>query len=384
MRSLLVFLVSVLAALNAHAQAPLIETEASHAVILDYETGEILFSKNGDAPMIPASMTKMMTAQVVFDRIQRGEVSLEDRFTTSERAWREGGWASGGSTMGLGIGDAPTVAELLRGVIVLSGNDACIVLAEGLSGSEDAFAREMTALAMDMGLTSATFENATGLYGEAHRISAADLARLAAFQINDFPDLYRLYAQPSYEWRGISQPNRNPLLGSFDGADGLKTGHLEVSGYGLTASAERDGVRRIVVLNGMDSEAARAREAERLMRLAFSSFETKTIRPDGDALGRIDVWLGDQTEVRVALAEPVSVTAHKRALEQAVFEIVYDASLEAPIASGDTIAELVVTVPGRAPVRAPLVAMDDVQPLDFFGRVAEGLRLTLAGGDDES
>lgn len=366
----------------AAAQVPFIDTEASHAVILDHDTGTVLFEKNGNEPMIPASMTKMMTVMVVFDRLSRGEVSLSDRFRTSERAWREGGWASGGSTMGLAVGDEPTVEELLRGVIVLSGNDACIVLAEGLSGTEEAFAREMTALARDLGLDSATFENSTGLDGPNHRISAVDLARLAKLQIERFPDYYRFYNERSYEWRGISQPNRNPLLGRVDGVDGLKTGHLEVSGYGLTASAEQDGQRRIVVINGMASEGRRAQEAERLMRLSFSAFATRRIDKVDEAIGEIDVWLGEQRTVPVGLKEPVFVSAHKRAFDDARTEIVYDGPLEAPVKAGDEIGQMVITLQGQPPITAPVYALASVKPLGFMGRVAEGLGRMMAGGDE--
>lgn len=361
------------------ARAQTLQTEATHAVILDHETGQVLFSKNGTEPMIPASMTKMMTAHVVFDRIRRSELSLEDTFTVSERAWREGGWASGGSTMGLAIGDQPTVKELLMGVIVLSGNDACIVLAEGLSGSEEAFAEEMTRVARDMGLESATFRNSTGLYAPDHRISAIDLARLASEQIRAFPDLYSYYAIPEYEWRGISQPNRNPLLGRVDGVDGLKTGHLEVSGYGLTASAVRDGVRRIVVVNGLEDMQARARESERLMRMAFSSFGMVEVTPDATELPPLPVWLGERPEVPVRLAETGRIAGLKRALEAGSAELVYEAPLEAPIAEGARVATLELRVDGADPVDIPVVAAASVARLGFQGRVLEGLRRLIEG-----
>ncbi len=382
MRFVLAGLAGLLSALApAAAQPAVIETAATHVAILDHASGEVLFSKNGAEPMIPASMTKIMTVQVVFDRLRTGEIELTDRFTVSERAWNEGGWASGGSTMGLAIGDQPTVEELLRGAIVLSGNDACIVLAEGLSGSEEVFASEMTALADEMGLDSANFTNATGLDEPDHRISAIDLARLSSLQIMEYPEFYKLYAQREYEWRGISQPNRNPLLGRISGADGLKTGHLSVSGYGLAASAVRDGQRRVVVLNGMESAAARAQEAERLMRLAFSAFTTETIEP-GDGLGEVEVWLGARTKARVALDQPVSVTAHRRAFEDAKMEIVYQGPVEAPIAEGQHIADLVISIDGRDPVVAPLVAMDAVPGLGFLGRIAEGVRRTVSGAEN--
>lgn len=364
---------------SAHAQ--IIETDAEYAVIMDHETGEVLWAKDGDTPMIPASMTKIMTAHVVFDRIERGEISLEDRFTVSENAWRKGGWSTGGSTMGLKIGETPTVEELLRGVIVLSGNDACIVLAEGLAGSEEAFAREMTELAQEMGLTTASFKNASGLDADGHRISAIDLARLAQSEISKFPQYYAYYSIPEMTWNGIRQTNRNPLLGTMKGADGLKTGHLSVSGYGLTASAVRDGDRRILVINGMETSRDRALEAERLMRLAFSAFETRTIKGGDKRLAELDVWMGDARQVGVRLAEDLDVTAHKRAFSKGTSEIVYDGLIEAPISAGDELAKLVVTIEGKDPIKLPLVATEDVARLGFLGKAIEGLSYKMSGGE---
>ena len=376
----LMFFIAVLALVPA-ATAQLIDSEASHAVILDHETGEVLWEKNGDELMIPASMTKMMTAHLVFDRVKSGELEFDQTFTVSENAWRKGGWASGGSTMGLAVGDEPTVAELLRGVIILSGNDACIVLAEGISGSEAAFAREMTALAREMGLESATFENSTGLNDENHRITPVDLARLASATIREHPEFYPLYEQPEYEWRGISQPNRNPLLGRMAGVDGLKTGHLEASGYGLTASGVEDGVRRIIVINGMESEAARAQEAERLMRLAFSAFDTREIDPERLDLPALDVWMGASRRVTITLEDGARLTAHKRAFPDAKAEVVYQGPLEAPIETGEEVARLVVTLEGETRLDLPLVAAEDVERIGFVGKVLEGLRLKVEGGE---
>ncbi len=360
------------------AQAQLVPTDAEYAVILDYKSGEVLFEKDGYSPMIPASMTKIMTAHIVFERLRTGEITLEDRFTVSENAWREGGWASGGSTMGLKIGEQPTVEELLRGVIVLSGNDACIVLAEGLSGSEEAFADEMTALAQRMGLASASFKNASGLNAPGHEISAVDLAKIARASISEFPEYYRFYAEPEMTWNGIRQTNRNPILGRMAGVDGLKTGHLSVSGYGLVASAEREGKRSIIVINGLESTSARAQEAERLMRTALTAFTERTVGPEEGRLADLDVWLGESRTVGVTLAEPVSFVAHKRALPNAKVEIVYNGPLEAPISAGAEIAELVITVDGRNPITAPLIATESVEKLDFLGRAIEGLSRKMA------
>ena len=370
---------SILIALGAHAQ--LIDTQAEHAVIMDYDTQDVLFSKNGEEPMVPASMTKIMTAHVVYEAIDNGEIALDDTLAVSERAWREGGWATGGSTMGLRIGETPTVEDLLRGVIILSGNDACIVLAEGLAGTEEAFAKRMTRLAQEMGLESANFLNASGLHAEGHQIPAVDLAKLARMEIDKFPQYYKYYSEREMSWNGITQGNRNPLLYTMDGADGLKTGHLEISGYGLTASAVRDGERRILVINGLPSSQARADEAERLMRLAFTAFETRTIEPRDEPLASLPVWNGEVRTVGVKLKEPVRVSGHKTAFPDAEMEIVYEGPLEAPIAAGDEIGQLVIKLEGKeSPVTAALIATESVSELGFLGRAIEGLSLKMSGG----
>ncbi|MAN75525.1 MAG: D-alanyl-D-alanine carboxypeptidase [Henriciella sp.] len=366
------------------ASAQYIDTQAEYAVIMDYETGDILYSKRGSEPMIPASMTKIMTAHVIYDAIESGEISLDDEMVVSERAWREGGWATGGSTMGLKIGETPTVEQLLRGVVVLSGNDACIVLAEGLSGSEDAFADRMTDLAHELGLESANFKNASGLPAEGHVISAIDLAKLAAAEIRNYPQYYKYYSELEMTWNGITQGNRNPLLYTMEGADGLKTGHLQASGYGLTASAERDGQRMIMVLNGLPSSQARAEESERLMRIAFTAFDSRTISPGAEPLAQLPVWNGESRTVGVQLASDVRVAGHKQSFDEAKSEIVYNGPIAAPIKAGDEIATLVITMDGKdVPVTAPLVATESVGALGFVGRAIEGLSLKMGGGTAE-
>ncbi|MFN3910415.1 D-alanyl-D-alanine carboxypeptidase family protein [Hyphomonas sp.] len=367
-----------IAALPASAQ--LIDTPAEYAVIMDHETGQILYSKRGDEPMTPASMTKMLTAYTVFELIERGELALTDRFTVSEDAWRRGGFPSGTSTMGLKPKDTPTVEELLHGVITMSGNDACIVLAEGISGSEPAFAARMTQMAHEMGLSTVNFVNATGLEGEGHVISAADLAKLAKMTIDKYPQYYPWYSLPSYTWRDYTQANRNPLL-EVAGADGLKTGHLEESGYGLTASAVRDGVRRTIVINGLPTMAARAQEAERLMRVAIQSFELKSIGPETVTLPDVPVWLGEQTAVPVSLAEPVKVVGHKASFTKAKAELVLDGAVKAPIKKGDTVGRFVVTLEGQAPVSAPVIAEADVKKLGFVGLAIAGIGTMMKGED---
>ena len=362
------------------ASAQMIDTPAEFAVIIDHETGQILYSKRGDELMIPASMTKMMTAFVVFELIERGEISLTDKFTVSEDAWRRGGFPSGTSTMGLKPRDTPTVEELLHGVITMSGNDACIVLAEGISGSEAAFSARMTQIAHDLGLSTVNFVNSTGLEGEGHVVSAADLAKLAKMTIDKYPQYYSWYSLPSYTWREYTQANRNPLL-EVAGADGLKTGHLESSGYGLTASAVRDGVRRTIVINGLPTMAARAQEAERLMRVALQSFELKTIGPETVILPDVPVWLGAQTSVPVSLAEPVKIVGHKAAFSKAKAELVLDGTVRAPVKKGDVVATFVVTLDGQEPVTAPVIAEADIRKLGFVGQAIAGIGTLMKSGD---
>lgn len=364
------------------AAAQLIDTPAEFAVIMDHETGQILYSKRGDEPMTPASMTKMMTALIVFELIERGEVSLTDKFTVSEDAWRRGGFPSGTSTMGLKPKDTPTVEELLHGVITMSGNDACIVLAEGISGSEPAFAARMTQMAHEMGLTSVNFVNTTGLEGEGHVVSAIDLAKMAKMTIDKYPQYYPWYSLPSYTWRDYTQANRNPLL-EVAGADGLKTGHLSSSGYGLTASAVRDGVRRTIVINGLPTMAARAQEAERLMRVAIQSFDLRNIGPDTVDLPEVNVWLGEQRTVPVSLAEPIKVVGHKAAFSKAKAELVLDKTVRAPVKKGDVVGQFVVTLEGQAPVSAPVIAEADVKKLGFVGMAIEGIGTFMKKGGDE-
>ncbi|MEO1360268.1 MAG: D-alanyl-D-alanine carboxypeptidase family protein, partial [Pseudomonadota bacterium] len=375
-----VWLILALALLPAFEQAQILESDAEYAVIMDHETGEVLWSKEGDVPMTPASMTKMMTAYFVFDLISEGEITLDTQMEVSEDAWRRGGFPSGTSTMGLRPKERPTVRELLQGMIVMSGNDACIVLAQGIAGSEEAFARQMTERAQSLGLTSINFVNTTGLEGEGHVASAADLARLAKLIIDDYPEYYQWYSQESYTWGEYTQANRNPLLGAMQGADGLKTGHLDASGYGLTASAIRNGVRRTVVINGMPTQQERAREAERLMRMAFSAFETRTIEADDARIAELDVWNGEARTVGVRIAEPVQVTAHKRAFSRGTTEIVHDRLIEAPINEGDQLATLIVTIEGKDPLELPLIATETVPKLTFVGRAIDGLSRLLEGG----
>lgn len=377
MRSLTACLTLILLPFWAHAQD--FETTATHAVILDYETGEVLFSQNGDEAMPPASMSKLMTTLMAFEALESGTLSLDDELPVTEYAWRTGGAASGSSTMFLEPNSRARVDDLLRGIIVQSGNDACIVIAEGLEGSEGAFADAMTVRARELGLMNSTFANSTGWPDPQQRMSAIDLAHLAAIIIRNHPEFYEIYDERDFSYNGIQQYNRNPLLGVFDGADGLKTGHTEESGYGLVGSAERDGVRRIIVFNGMESQRARANEAERMMRAAFSDFDIYSLFEAGALVGEADVFMGQADEVSLRIDDEASVGMHRRVRRDMTVSIVYDGPLSAPIAEGDAVARLVVESNGDTIREFPLVAAESVERKGMFGRAMDALAGIIRG-----
>lgn len=356
------------------------DTRATHAVIMDYESGDMLFSKNGEEPMPPASMSKLMTALMVFEALENGELSMETELPVSENAWRLGGSASGSSTMFLDVGSRATVRELLQGIIVQSGNDACIVVAEAIGGTEENFSDMMTERARELGLDSATFANSTGWPDPDHRISAADLARLARHMIEEYPAYYGIYAQEEFTYNGIRQFNRNPLLGLFPGTDGLKTGHTSESGYGLVASAEQDGERRIVVFNGMESNNARAEEAERLMRAAFNEFEMVQIIEAGAQLGEAELYMGQSETVALRASDGLTIGLHRRTMDAYTAEIVYQGPVQAPVLEGDPIARLVITLPDGHIRSVPLEAAGSVERKGMFGRAGAALAQMIRGG----
>jgi len=376
-RPLSIFAVSLFFAVPVWAQSGF-QTNAPHAVIIDAASGEVLFEKDARDPMAPASMTKIMTADLVFSALKNGTLSPDTEFTVSEDAWRRGGVKSGSSTMFLKVGSKASVHDLLKGVIIQSGNDACIVLAEGMSGSETVFAEQMTDRAREMGLTSATFRNATGWPHPEHEISALDLAKLAQKQIANFPEYYPLYAERDFTWNGIKQDNRNPLLGRVTGADGLKTGHTEASGYGLVGSAKRGDDRRIVVINGLTSQSERRKVATRLMEAAFTQFRVYDLHKGNTELAKIDVYMGKSESVGVALTTDIRKGMPVTDKKNVTSEISY-VTAKAPIVKGDKVAELKVTVPGRPVENYDLVALNDVPRKGLLSRAWTGLIAKIRG-----
>lgn len=349
---------------TAAAPAQQIDTPAAFGYLIDLSSNTVLLDKSASTPTAPASMSKMMTVLMVLERLKAGTLKLDDTFPVSEKAWRKGG-----SKMFVELGSRVRVDELLLGIIVQSGNDACIVVAEGLSGSESAFAAEMTARAKELGLENSRFLNSTGWPEDGHVMSAKDLAHLARILIEDYPEYYPLFSRTEYEYNNIPQHNRNPLLSDKIGADGLKTGHTEASGYALTASAERDGRRLILVLNGLESAAQRAQEAERLLEWGFRSFDSYALFEGSQVVEHAPVWLGDQESVPLVLEEALTVTLNRTARKDMKVAIRYDAPVPAPIARGDWLGVLTVTAPGIAPIERPLVAGAPVEALGPVGRV---------------
>ncbi|MFY0637577.1 D-alanyl-D-alanine carboxypeptidase family protein [Maricaulis maris] len=377
--SALAFFISLVITAPSQAQNTY-QTEASHAAILDVETGETLYALNGDEAMPPASMSKMMTVLMVVEALEAGSLSLDDELPVSEHAWRTGGAASGSSTMFLEVNSRARVEDLLRGVIIQSGNDACIVLAEAIGGTEAAFADMMTDRAHELGLTSASFANATGWPDPDHRISAIDLARLARILIEDHPEYYGIWAEREFTYNGIRQYNRNPLLGVFSGADGLKTGHTEESGYGLVGSAERDGERRIIVFNGMDSNSARATEAERMMRAALSDYSLYHLFAAGDDVDhRAEVFMGDSDTVSLRVADDVTAGLHRRARRDLTVTVSYDGPLVAPIQEGDVVGTLIVEAPDYEAREYDLLAAESVSEKGLMGRIGAAIAHMLRG-----
>lgn len=369
---------SLLFPFSAFAQTSGFETAAPHAVIMDSATGIVLYEKDARRAVAPASMTKILTAEMVFDALREGRITMDTEFKVSEEAWRRGGAKSGGSTMFLKLGSSVRVEDLLRGVIIQSGNDACIVLAEGLAGSETAFADMMTAHARKVGLESVTFRNATGWPHPEHRISTYDLAQLGQRSVERYAEFYDLYSEKDFMWNGIRQDNRNPLLGQFTGADGLKTGHTEVSGYGLVGSAKRGQDRRIIVVNGLDSKRDRREESIRLMTAAFDSFGAYKLYDANDAIGSVDVYMGEVDEIDAIIPQELIAGLYRPDRSQLRTQMRYKV-VAAPIAKGDIIADLIVIEPGKPERTIPLVAANDVKRLGAIRRAIRSLKFKIGG-----
>lgn len=352
------------AALPARAE---FETLARAAYVYDVTTGTVLFEKQADIPLPPASMSKLMTLNMLFEALHDGRVGLDTKFSVSTRAKN-----MGGSSMFLNEQDRPTVEELIQGIIVLSGNDACVVVAEGLAGSEDSFARLMNQRAPDIGMTGSTFANSSGWPNPNHRMTMHDLGVLASRLITEFPEYYGYFGQQEFLFDGRTPDNRfnrNPLLSLGIGADGLKTGHTSEAGYGLVGSALQ-GKRRIVfVLTGLNSERERAEEAERMVNWAFRQFVQKKVLTAGTQVARADVWMGDQPEIGLVTGDELELLLSALSREDLSAEIEYTSPLEAPITKGQQVARMTLHREGLPNATIPLFADRDVARGGFLPRI---------------
>ena len=342
-----------------------IDTQATHAFIIEAETGAVLLDKGADQRIPTASLSKVMTAYLVFDYLKTGRAKLTDELPVSEAAWR-----TQGSKMFVPLGGHISIQDLIQGMVVQSGNDACVVLSEGLAGSQEAFVDEMNQKARQIGLTNSHFMNVDGLPSPDHYMTAHDLATLALRTIKDFPEYYHFYAEKDFAFNNIKQGNRNPLLYKDLGADGLKTGHTDESGYSLLGSLHRGDRRIILVLSGLPTMKARAQEGERLAEWAFREFNDYRLFSAGEKIDDADVYLGTATSVPLTVANDLVVTMPRKSRKDMKVTVEYDKPLPAPVAKGQEVGKVTVTAPDTSPVEVKLLAGAAVDRLGPFGRMA--------------
>lgn len=349
------------------------ETPAKEAYLYDTTTQSVLLAKNADERMGPSSMSKMLTVYIVFEKLKAGELKLSDTFYVSEKAWK-----MGGSKMFVKVGDRVPVEDLLQGVMIQSGNDACIVLAEGIAGTEDSFAEIMNVKAQQLGLTGSHFVNATGWPDENHYMTARDLGKLANALIRDFPEYYHYWSEREFTYNGITQHNRNTLLGEL-GVDGIKTGHTEVAGFGITTSAEQDNRRLIGVVNGLDSMKARIDASRELLTYGFKQFDVVSLFADSKPLAEAKTWYGTDDAVPLIAQKPLTLTLPKYDKSGVKVTAKYTEPVVAPIEKNQVLGQLTVQMPESAPITIPLLAAKSVDKLPAPARILPTLRYRLLG-----
>ena len=369
----LVGIAAVLALVAGPAFAQDFDTKAPYAVLMDYESGTLLFHKNADEQLEPASMAKLMTVAVIFDELQRKRLTLDDEFFISEYAWREGGAASGGSTMFAELNSKVKVGDLLRSVIIQSGNDAAIALAEGVGGTEAQFASMMNQLGREIGLSNTNFVNSTGLPDPNQYSTARDLAIIARFIIAQFPEYYPIFSEPEFTWNKIRQTNRNTLVGMGIGVDGLKTGHTEAAGYGIVVSSAAGGRRLIAVLHGMQSMSERAEEARKLITWGTRGFEQIPVYAAGDIVSYANVYGGSEPKVALVGKGPINLFIPKGAENCPTATVTYKAPILPPVRAGEELAKLNVMCNDVVVQVTPLYAAEDVGEGDIVRKATDAL-----------
>jgi len=354
--------------------------DAPTAILIEASTGSILFEKNADEMRAPSSMMKLMTAEVVFHAVKEGQVKLTDEYRISENAWRRGGAPSGTSTMFAAINSKVSVDDLLHGAVIQSGNDACIALAEGMAGNEKIFASDlMTKRARELGLVKSTFGNSNGLPDPGNKMTVRELAVLARHIILDYPEFYKLFGEKEFTWNKIRQQNRNPLLNSLEGADGLKTGYTKEGGYGMVGSAVQNGIRLIVVVNGLEDPEDRAGEAKKMLEWGYRNFEWRNLFAAGQPLGYARVFGGDSGSVAVTSPEPVKVMVPKNGNEKLIARVIYNGPVRAPIRAGQPIGVVKVWRGANVAVEQPVYAAESVGTGSTMRRALDGASELVIG-----
>ena len=354
--------------------------DAPNAILIEAGSGSVLFEKNADELRAPSSMMKLMTAEVVFNAIKKGDVKLNDEYRISENAWRKGGAPSGGSTMFAAIHSKVPVSDLLHGAIIQSGNDACIALAEGMAGNERSFATEMmTKRARELGLTRSTFGNSNGLPDPANKMTVRELASLARHIIRTYPELYKLFGEREFTWNKIRQQSRNPLLISLEGADGLKTGYTKEGGYGMVGSAVQNGMRLIVVINGLEDPDDRASEAKKMLEWGFRNFEARTLFAAQQPVGYARVFGGENRSVKLASPEPIKVMVPRNGSDKLIARVVYSGPVRAPVESGQKVGLVKVWRGANIAVEAPVYAAESVALGSTMRRAIDGASELVIG-----
>ena len=353
--------------------------DAPTAILIEASSGSVLFEKNADELRAPSSMMKLMTAEVVFHAIEQGDIKLTDEYHVSENAWRRGGAPSGTSTMFAAIHSKISVDDLLHGAIIPSGNDACIVLAEGMAGNERAFADIMTKRARELGMRQSTFANSNGLPDPGNKMTVRELAMLARYIIQTYPDFYKLFGEKEFTWNKIRQQNRNPLLNSLEGADGLKTGYTKEGGYGMVGSAVQNGTRLIVVVNGLEDSEDRASEAKKMLEWGFRNFEVRTLFAAQQPVGYAKVFGGESRSVKLASPEPIKVMVQKNGTDKLIARLVYNGPVRAPIEPGQQVGVVRVWRGAHLAVEAPVYAAESIGKGSTMRRAIDGASELVIG-----
>jgi D-alanyl-D-alanine carboxypeptidase (penicillin-binding protein 5/6) len=353
--------------------------DAPTAILIEASSGSVLFEKNADELRAPSSMMQLMTAEVVFRAIQQNEVKLTDEYRVSENAWRRGGAPAGGPTMFAAIHSKVSVDDLLHGAIILNGNDGCMALAEGIAANERIFADMMTKRAREIGLMQSTFANSSGLPDPGNKMTVRELAKLARYVIQTYPDLYKMFSEREFTWNKIRQQSRNPLLTSLEGTDGLKTGYTKDGGYGMVASAVQNGIRLIVVVNGLDDPDDRVSEAKKMLEWGFRNFEARTLFAADQPVGYAKVFGGDSRSVRLASSEPIKVMVQKNGADKLIARVVYSGPVRAPVVSGQQVGVVRVWRGARIAVEAPVYATEAVGPGSTMRRAIDGASELVIG-----